>query len=95
MFIRVGIFRVVMCEHGPSKGPDDIDEAACAYYENPENLVPTGPGRKRRPAARVSVAAMWGVFRRFFWRPRAGAGFRRVAEAPMALSSVVVVLPVC
>jgi hypothetical protein len=66
MFIRVGIFRVVVCEHGPSKGPDDRDEAACAFYEDPENLVPTGPGRKRRPAARVSVAAMWGVFRRFF-----------------------------
>jgi hypothetical protein len=49
MSIRVGIFRVVMCEHGPSKSPDDRDEAACAFYEHPENLVPTGPGRKRRP----------------------------------------------
>lgn len=42
-----------MCVHGPSKGPDDVDEARCAYYENPANLEPTGPGRKRKPVEEV------------------------------------------
>lgn len=36
-----------MCVHGPSKGPDDVDEARCAFYENPANLVPSGPPRRR------------------------------------------------
>jgi hypothetical protein len=31
------------------------DEANCAYYEKPENLIITGPGRKRRQRPAVSV----------------------------------------
>jgi hypothetical protein len=61
MFIRVGIFRVVMCEHGPSKGPDDRDEAACAFYKDPENLVPTGPGRLRKRPFPAAVRYVLGL----------------------------------
>jgi hypothetical protein len=46
------------CVHCP--GPEDPQhddpvfaaaEAACAFYEHPENLAVTGPGQKRRERA--------------------------------------------
>jgi hypothetical protein len=50
-----------MCVHGPSEGPDDIDEASCAYYEDPDNLVPTGPGRLRRRPFPAAVRYVLGL----------------------------------
>jgi hypothetical protein len=51
------------CRHCP--GPDDprhdelagsaADEAACAFYEKPENLIPSGPPVRRRRRTTVSI----------------------------------------
>jgi hypothetical protein len=29
-------------------------ERDCAYYENPQHLIPAGPGRRRRPRTTVT-----------------------------------------
>lgn len=41
------------CRHGIATA--DPDAAACAYYEDPENLRPAGPGRK--PMGRLGTFA--------------------------------------